>query len=689
MYRLVRPAAGYSLTLLCIVLAAPLPVSAQTPATPRVSRLVQRSVPEARQYVINLSSMRRPPASGDAPTLPLVPGTRYSVEKTTIDGVSWYRLQMGPFATLDEANAAIEGVRARYPGAWVGRAASGATAVTTDTPAPARAPRDARADTPTAAVDLDALMARGRTAMMSGELSQAVQIYTKVLGQPESAQHPQAQELLALARQRNGQKAHAKAEYERYLALYPDADGATRVRQRLAALVAADVIPAPVAGAASPAGPRDNPWRVSSFLAQRYRRDENRFGGGDTVVSQSAVFSDFSVDARRRGERFDFDSRITGGYLHDLQDSSSSTSGSDVRLAYAYAGLTDTATGLSARLGRQTRNTGGVLGRFDGVNVAWELGERWELAAVAGRPVYSTRAGADDDRLFEGVSASMGLADDRLELGVFALRQTLDGMVDRQVVGSDLRYFSESLSVAGQIDYDTAFKALDSMFLQAAWRLDGGLTFSGVVDRRRSQRLGIGNAMMGQPVTSFDELAVLFTEEELRQLALDRAPEATTMTLGVSSPLTPRLQISANATSTDISASPDSGGVAGQPASSYRYLSTNLVASSLWKQGDVYIVALRAADSTTTRVQTVSLDSRWPLRRTLYFSPRLRVDYRTIKSDQSHEWIYTPGLRIHWRWGRHSRLDLEAGRQFATRTTSDGDIDRDASFIMLGYQLFY
>ena len=56
--------------------------------------------------------------------------------------------------------------------------------------------------------------------------------------QPNHDRHAEAQELLGLAREKNGQTAHAKAEYQRYLALYPDADGAARVRQRLAALLA-------------------------------------------------------------------------------------------------------------------------------------------------------------------------------------------------------------------------------------------------------------------------------------------------------------------------------------------------------------------------------------------------------------------------------------------------------------------
>ncbi len=50
----------------------------------------------------------------------------------------------------------------------------------------------------------------------------------------------------------------------------------------------------------------------------------------------------------------------------------------------------------------------------------------------------------------------------------------------------------------------------------------------GSVDRRRSPFLSTGNALIGQPVENFEQLAKIFFEDELRQLALDRSPVSTT-----------------------------------------------------------------------------------------------------------------------------------------------------------------
>lgn len=87
--------------------------------------------------------------------------------------------------------------------------------------------------------ELAGLMKEAREAIVKSDNRRAVQLYTKVLVTAEGQTRKQAQELLGLARERSGQLAHAKAEYEKYLEQYPDGPDADRVRQRLAGLVTA------------------------------------------------------------------------------------------------------------------------------------------------------------------------------------------------------------------------------------------------------------------------------------------------------------------------------------------------------------------------------------------------------------------------------------------------------------------
>jgi hypothetical protein len=196
-------------------------------------------------------------------------------------------------------------------------------------------------------------------------------------------------------------------------------------------------------------------------------------------------------------------------------------------------------------------------------------------------------------------------------------------------------------------------------------------------------------AMIGQPVETFAELLVLLSEDEIRQLSIDRSPLASSYTLGLSHSLTPRLQLALDGNQTEIEAAPESGGVAATAASTYRYFSTNLTASSVLKEGDVSMVTLRYSESDSTSVLSLMLDTRIPFGRSWRVNPRLRVDRREMNSGGSEEFIYSPGIRIQYRRSQKFRLQFEAGKQFSQREMATGDLDRESYFISFGYQAFF
>jgi tetratricopeptide (TPR) repeat protein len=665
--------------------------SDDSPAAPPAvtpGRQVQRPVDETR-FVINLESSQRYPATADIPVMTLAKDQKLFISEAQIDGQTWYRMRVGYFASAEEASKVLRQLRDQYPTAWIDREGEAAAAI----PAPNTPVADDVTGVAAATGGSGDLMQDARRAMTRGEISKAIQIYTKVLQQPDGEYHREAQEYLALARERNGQVAHAKAEYERYLAVYPEGDDAERVRQRLTALLATS------AGASGPGGdparanqdgqPGNSPWKMRTFLSQHYRRDVNQLNDQDEIVSQSSLYTDITVDARRRGTRFDFSTRLTAGHGYDLRNDDQVSSGNDFRLSYFYADLLDTRTRLRGRLGRQTRNTGGVLCRFDGLNVTYSLTERVRFDAVAGEPVYSTSQSDAQSRQFYGVSSNFAPFSENLELGVFYLQQDIDSLTDRQVVGSELRYFGETKSLWGSINYDTAFSELGSAFLQGSWRLPGRTTISALIDRRRSPFLSLGNALLGQTDQDFSMLAGSMTEEELRQLALERSAATSSATLGLSRPLTPKLQLNLSANVAVVDAVPENAAAPAVPESEYSYFSADLVATSLFKEGDVGILGLRYSSSDSADVYTINLDARFPFGRSWRLNPRLRVDYREINSDLSTQWIYTPGLRLQYRIGRRGRIDFEAGKRFSSRDMADSSLDQESYFVNLGYMLFY
>lgn len=668
-----------------------------TPGPTSVRTVIDESEPSS--YVINLSSSQVPHAPSEIQAIEIPPELRVFESEVVLAGTTWYRLRVGEFPSTGDAQVELRKLRTQYPTAWIDRAPE-STPVDPENELPDAAIEaiSSGADSAFAALGLDQidqLMADARRAMISGEISRAIQIYTKVLRGPSSDRHAQAQEYLALAREKNGQKAHARSEYQRYLKLYPDNEGAARVQQRLAALLASDrqVASAPasapgaaISGEKSVRSPSD--WRFQTFFSQYYRRDVNQPNEQDDIVSQSALYSDINLDIRRRGQRFDFSSRLSAGYRNDFLDEGQG-SGNATRVSYAYADLADAETGLRGRIGRQSRNTGGILGRFDGVNIGYQASERILVNAVAGIPVNSASDGIDSERTFQGLSVNYGPLLDNLELGAYFITQSIEGIEDRTAVGTEFRYFGENHNLWGLVDYDTSYNELGSAFLQGSWRMTPRLSVHGSVDRRHTPYLSSRNAMIGQPVQSFAEMLVLYSEAEIHQFSIDRSPLSESYTIGLSQSFSPRLQINFDANQTTIDATPESGGVLAIPESTFRYVSTTLVASSLMTEGDVLMVSIRASDSSTTKVSSMTLDTRFPLGRAWRINPRLRVDRRQILSDSSIEWLYTPGLRVQIRNSQRYRIDLEVGKRFSERDSATLNLDRESYFINLGYQVFF
>lgn len=649
---------------------------------------------EPQTYVLNLSSSRTPHSATDKLLGISSPGLRIFESEVVLGGVTWYRLRLGTFNSSDAAQAELARLRETHPNAWIDRVdeASEIPLTATTVAEQAYAPDPALADL--GLDEIDQLMTDARRAMVAGEISRTVQLYTKVLRAPNHDRHAEAQELLGLAREKSGQTAHAKAEYQRYLALYPDADGAARVQQRLAALLAtgrqSDGLATGAVARDREASERAAPsvWRFNTYFSQYYRRDANQLNQEDELISQSALYSDINVDARRHGSRYDFSSRLSAGYRSDFLDETQGT-GNDLRVSYAYADLADAETGLRGRIGRQSKNTGGILGRFDGFDLGYRFAERFELHAVVGQPINSATDGFDSERSFYGASFDYGPVIDDLELSLFVIQQDIGGIDDRQAVGTEFRYFAENQSLWGLIDYDTSYSEISSAYLQGSWRIGSRLTVSASIDQRHSPYLSSGSAMIGQPVESFAELQILFTEDEIHQLSLDRTPLASSYSTALSYSISPRLQLSIDANQTTIDATPESGGVAAMPESTYSYIGSTLVASSLFTEGDVSMLTLRYSESDSTDVISLSLETRFPLGTRWRINPRLRVDQRSIVSDSSNELLYTPGIRLQYLHSRKLRIELEAGKQFASRDAIGTTLDRESYFVNIGYQAFF
>lgn len=642
-----------------------------------------REVAQPSFYAVNLAAAQQPFDPNAVAAAESATGVRIYVSEIVVGDERWYRLRAGPFVTEQDARRVLVAARERYPKAWLAVAdderlnAVGVPDAVTSVP-----PTQARGVATLTVPDRDRTLKEAREALRRKDHPQAIALLTRLVEQPEFPERAEALELLGLARERNGQLAHAEAEYEEYLRRYPQGEAARRIEKRLRALAFATSPARARAGAAA----QDGPWQVFGGVSQLYRRDDTGFDNGVTsqnVTAQNAIFNDVALAARRRGERFDFASRVSAGYALDFLEDGP---GDQSRVTLLFAELSDRELDWTARAGRQSGSAAGLLGTYDGLYAGYQLRPRLRLNARAGFPVESTLEGPDTDRRFYALSADFGTFAGGWDFSAYAISQDYHGVTDRQAIGTELRYFRPGLTFVGLADYDFYYSELNDVVLLGTVALPARWTLSLNLDHRKSPSLTTRNALIGQPVTSFDALFGLFTPAEIEQLARDRTAQADVYTLSLSRPLGERWQWSLDLSSMTLGATPASGGVAETPGTGTDVVvSTQALGYGLFGRGDVTSLGLQFQSGDTTDTVSLGMNAQFPVGQAWRLGPRLRLDQRDYHVDGSQQWLVSPSLRTEVRWQRLS-LEFEGGAEFGQRSLDAAEEQTTRYYLSLGYR---
>lgn len=511
--------------------------------------------------------------------------------------------------------------------------------------APAPPPPAAAAPTPETESRAEQLMAEGRTAFTAGDFPRAALIFGEVARLPENEHSLEALELLGLARERTGQLAHAKAEYEEYLRRSPDGEGADRVRQRLAALTTARAVPKGPLRARPESRPALDLQTFGSIYAG-FRRESLFSDQGESLVDNS-ILTDIHLDTRLRRRGLTLRSRLSASYWHGFLEQGSE---GRARIYSAVLEAGNPSLGLTGSIGRRSASSRGVIGRFDGVELGYAFGERFQVGAVAGFPLDTTNL--DDfepSRYLAGLSAGAQGLWEGVDANLFVIGQRDGSMTDRAALGGELRYFSDGRMAAAFFDFDVYFQSLNVAQLIGSWQANPRTFLTATFDHRNVPILTTGNALIGQPVGDLDGLSQLFSESQIKQLAEDRTGRATTISFTGSYDLTPLLQLGGDVIAAKFSGSESSGGVEGFGGTDFEvtYVA-RLVANDVFADGDVGVVTLRFFDGSSSDVIGTTLDARYPLTPELRLNPRLWADYRIndIGSDMVR---VVPSLRFDWR----------------------------------------
>jgi hypothetical protein len=518
-------------------------------------------------------------------------------------------------------------------------------------------PEDAPADTPAAR-----LLVGARRALRDGENERAIALLTRILELPTEEVDEQirmdSRELLGVTRERLGQEAHARAEYEAYLEEYPSGTGAKRVAQRLDALLTAaseprarlETVEIEEAGLVP---------EVYGSVAARYYRSDVAVSDEGADVLLSNVFTDMNLTGRLDDDDWRLRGDYVGSYDYDLGDGDRSD---DFRVSTLSVDFEDRLHGIEATLGRQRRSDSGVLGRFDGLRVVSRLGSRFEIAALAGFPVESLRdTTPNTDKILGG--GAFNARDfwlEGLEAQLYVVGREDSGMKDRVALGGEFRYARQRSFSILYLDYDVLYESLNTIFLSSTLPATEDLDVLLLFERRNAPILTLSTALQGQPAADLDDLKDLFSESEIRDLAKDRTAVLYSGMGGINYRATERLLLSSDLTISHLGGTSTSAGVTGSDAIGPDFNASFQATLSDWLvDNGVGSAGARYYEGDNSRALSLSTTARLPIIDTWRIRTLLQWEWRdsSLAGDRSR---LRTAAELEWR-PMDFTLDTEVG----------------------------
>lgn len=654
--------------------------------------------------------LQRVPANESDKLLP-IPQRFQNLEtlstNTVVGGVPMLEISLGYFATEAEAEAVRKAAAERFPQAStvdlaqrkqevLASTAAAQTQVPTaaaaQAPAPAAAPAPVITATPEIEKRAAELMAAGRESLTAQKFEPAINSFNQLLLLPPNSQSRDAQELIGVAWERANAPARAKTEYELYLKLFPEGEGAQRVAQRLANLDLGQAAPAPGLRPSGQGTPAAEPSTYSGSIAQYYFGGKARSqslvnlaaGIDQTTLSkttESAIVTSVDLGARFTSPESETRVVLRGTGATNLQTSSRNPS----LLNAAYVDHKRLGSGLAVRLGRQSAISGGLLGLFDGVSMTYPVTQSVKVDLMGGVPANSL-VSSPSERLLAAVVEADGILE-RWGGNVYIIDQTSEGITNRRAIGSEVRYADDTVSMYSLVDYDTVFRGLNAVSVQGTFQAPGQTNVTLLLDARKAPSLQLTNALISSGAASLKTLLQTMSLDDVILAARSTSATAKQALLSVSRPLTERWQLGMDLRYSEIGPLPAVGIFEATPATGAQYgLSALLTGSNLYSTRDINTINLSYLTTPLFKGTQISYSNLTGLRGdVITVEPSLRFytqnDTQGIKTQR-----FTPGLRLSYKYSQRASL---LGETIVERSKTDGPLNHDSStsvFFYLGYR---
>jgi len=551
-----------------------------------------------------------------------------------------------------------------------------------------------------------ALLEKARSALAGGRNDEAINLLNQLLLLPPNKFSQDAQELIGVARERAGQTELARKEYELYLKLFPNGEGATRVRQRLASLAP----PPPQASSEAttePKPPQGSKYGVSGSLAQYYYGGKTQVNttflatpvtanqNSLTTTSQSSLVSTINLNGHYTDGNND--ARLAVFDTNDKSFIGGQSPGTN-RLDAVYLDYKNASAGVSARVGRQAGVTGGLIGRFDGAIVGYDLTPQWRINVTGGVPVDTI---VNTSQSFAGAYVEGQNLWQHWSGDFFFMNQLANGLTDRRAVGGDLRYFDSVRTFYTAVDYDIGFGTLNAATTQGTWQFPDQTNVSLLFDARKAPQLLTSNALLNPQlqnlgITTLDQAKQFFTEDQLRGFASNVTANSKQLALSVTRPVFTKWQATVDVRLTNtgrlptitVQPTPGVSNVIPGQSGTGNVVTEDLIftGTNLYSLRDIdSIVAshLSGPDFTGTQIGFNNLSGFLKNRATL--EPSVQY-YTQNDTTGNRETRLTPGLRATYRILTHLSIESQA---LYERTKTRGPTQNDTTnntFYYIGYR---
>jgi tetratricopeptide (TPR) repeat protein len=656
--------------------------------------------PNEEIFVVTLSASQTQAPTPAGPLPAQLKGKRFYLRDTVQNDGTLRSLQLGFFTSAAEAEMAKTLLLATYPEAVVRpaskqeRSESARTLLAIPNTTAEKVTSPANVTLPAVAVSGDLekkageLLEQARAALTRGDNAAAIQILNQLLQLPPNSNSVVAQELIGLAHERNGEISLAKREYNLCLQLYPDWTGADRVRQRLADLDTTPTKPiltTPKAKAVSIS------TAYGSFSQYYYRGNSHVETTPTTpsptpqpaldLVDQSSLITNVDLTGRIRSG--DYDNRVvlrdsyTLNFLEDRPNTN--------RLYDAYAEIRNIPHDYSGRLGRQPGNSGGVLGRFDGITAGYNFLPKWRINVVAGEPVDFHPI--NSTKQFWGTSLDVGTFAEHWNGSGYYINQTVDGILDRQAVGAELRYFNLGSSLMTLLDYDLSYSTLNIGLLQGNLQVGSKTNLNLLIDHRMAPVLQTSNAVIGEVDTSIKSQLLTLTEDQLRAQAEARTPTSDLVMIGATYNFNPTWQLGGDIKRYNISGTPASGTLPATPGTGDIYVYTvQGIGTGLLTRRDVSVLSLSHLNGELYTGNSIAFSNRTLYQDKWSFDLSLTYYMQHFSNVETDLTRLTPAVRVSYRWRERITFEGEVGVEKNKETGSADTIDTNRYFYTLGYR---